>query len=440
MVHSFADRISSAVRLDGAWIAVLIAAAVPAFLIGPRIAPFVAVASSLLLLLIATRNDVCGSLKCIPAPVLAMLALAAWALLTVSWAADRQTGAGKALLLILFTVAVGSVAATGSKLPNDVVRAICRTVLMAFAIGLAFLCFEEVTGHAIKRTLYILAPLIRPPGKHFGVTWPDGRTDTFLLAPHVTNRSMAALSMTLWPMMLVAWCLNEGKRRWMIAGAILVAAAIAIAKSQHDTSLLALLASLLCVALCWWRPRIAYGLVAAGWVVATLLVVPITDYAYRSMRLHEASWVPHTGRQRIILWGYTAEQVKLHPILGVGTDSTKPLDARRGPQVEQPPGYVYQLRTGPHGHNIYLQNWYELGAVGAILLCAFGLVLLRTISQSAMVVRPFLLGAFVSAAVMAALSWGMWQAWFMGAFAFTATLALLATQLQHRLAIVSGRR
>ena len=46
-----------------------------------------------------------------------------------------------------------------------------------------------------------------------------------------------------------------------------------------------------------------------GWITATLLVVPIATYSYERGELHFASWLPHTARQRIILWGYTAEQV-----------------------------------------------------------------------------------------------------------------------------------
>ena len=48
--------------------------------------------------------------------------------------------------------------------------------------------------------------------------------------------------------------------------------------------------------------------ITVGWVVACLLVVPLVAVAYQQ-QLHFAEWLPHTARQRIILWGYTAGEV-----------------------------------------------------------------------------------------------------------------------------------
>lgn len=432
MAQSAGARIAAAARVDSGWIAVAIAAAVAAVLIGPRIAPFVAVATTLCLLLLAPQVDPRKMLRSPPAPVAMLAGLSIWALLAVIWAADRGTGAGKALLLLLFTASVGSVVAIKASLPDEPLQAIARGCLIAFLLGLGFLCLEELTGHFIKRMFFGLSPLVRPSAKHIGVTVPDGMGEVFALAAHLTNRNMAAMSLVLWPMLLVMWMHVSAARRWLASIAVLAVAAVTIGLSQHDTSVLALIVGVPCALLCAWRPRLAFGLVTAGWLVATLLIVPITDWGYRTAQLHQVSWLPHTGRQRIILWGYTAEQVKKHPLLGVGTDSTKPLDASRGPRVETPPGHVYQLRTGPHAHNIYLQTWYELGLPGAALLCAFGLALLQALSRTSATARPFLLATFVSAAIMASLTWGLWQAWFMGAFAFTAILALLAAELVRR--------
>ena len=432
MAQSAGARIAFAARLDSKWIVLAIAAAVTAVLVGPRIAPFMAVAAALCLILLAPRIEPGSLLRAIPVPLLALAGLVCWAVLAVLWAADRTTGLGKALLLLLFTASVGSVVAIKASLPEDPLRAIARSCLIAFLLGLAFLCVEEVTGHFIKRMLFGLSPYVRPSAKHVGVTVPDGAGEVFAIAAYITNRNMAALTLVLWPMLLLAWSLAGVARRWLAVIGILAVVAVTVGLSQHDTSLLALAVAVPCALLCAWRPRIALVLVGAGWLVVTLLIVPIADWGYRTMQLHQATWLPHTGRQRIILWGYTAEQVKRHPLLGVGTDSTKPLDARRGPQVEQPPGYVYQLRTGPHAHNVYLQAWYELGLPGAALLCAFGLALLQALSHTAMTARPFLLAAFVSAAITASLSWGLWQAWFMGAFAFAAILATLAAELDRR--------
>jgi O-antigen ligase len=72
----------------------------------------------------------------------------------------------------------------------------------------------------------------------------------------------------------------------------------------------------------------------------------------------------------------------------------------------------------PHPHNIYLQVWYELGFVGAALLTAFGLLLLRNVTQLPGPQRPFAYAMFAAAAVQIAFSYSMWQIWFMCLFSF----------------------
>ena len=372
----------------------------------------------------------------LPLPVASMLALAAWGLVTVLWAADRGEAIGKVAMLAAFVLGVQMVQAVRSDLPDELLRQLVRAAFIAFAAALAFLCVEEVSGHLIKRMLITVLPWIGPSAKHAGYANYRG-TWELIYAAHLTNRNMAAIVLTLWPMLLVAWHIRvghmgAGERRWLTPLAVLAVAAAAILSSRHETSLVALVASVATFLIVRQWPRRGLEMVAVGWLAATLLVVPIAGWAFGSAGLHQASWLPHTARQRVILWGYTAQQVALRPILGVGVDSTKPLDARRGPQVETPPGYVYQLRTGPHGHNVFLQTWYELGAPGALLLCAFGLATLVAISRLTATALPAMAAAFVSATITAAFSWGMWQSWFMAAFALSAVLCLLAVEYDRR--------
>ena len=417
------------------WLA--LAALAPAlFLIFPRLAPFLALALGGAILAAASMVDVRRQLSRLPAPILAMLAFAAWALVSLIWSVDRSGAAAKIGLLVLLTATVWSTAISGPRLSDDLIGQIQRTLLLAFVIGLAYLAIEEVTGHAIKRLAFSLLTWARPSTKHIIIEADSG--EVMKVHGEVSNRSMAALSLALWPMLLLAGRVLEHGRRWWGTAAILAAAAGTIAVSQHETSVLALVAALAVLALMQRWPRAGLAAVAAGWMLATLAVVPITDWAFRTAQWHQAAWLPQTARQRIILWGYTARQVPLRPLTGVGADSTKPLDASRGSRVETPAGFEYQWRSGPHAHNIFLQNWYELGLPGAVLLCAFGLAVLHAISRLLPYSQACITAAFVTAAITAAFTWGLWQTWFMGAFALSAILGLLALEVDRRAAAGNG--
>ena len=417
-------------------VAALAGVALAVFLLGPRAAPGLVVVVTGAMLAASTVVDGRGFVARLSAvgasiPVLMLTAFGGWALLAVMWSVDRIEALGKVAQFAAALTAVAAVGSVRADLSDRVVRDMARAALVAFAAGLMFLAVEELTGHAIKRFVFTLLTWARPSTKHIAVAVDSG--DVTQIAGYISNRNMAALSLTLWPVLLIAWRLVDAGRRGLVAASLAAVAAGTIALSQHDTSVLAFVgAAVVGIAMLRYA-RMALAAVAIGWVVATMAVVPITDWAFRSAQLHQASWLPHTARQRIILWGYTAQQVALRPLLGVGTDSTKTLDARRGPRVETPAGFGYQWRTGPHAHNIYLQTWYELGLPGALLLCAVGLAVLRAIAGLPSRVQPFMAAAFVSAAITAAFTWGLWQAWFMAAFTLSAILCLLALELDRRL-------
>lgn len=167
-------------------------------------------------------------------------------------------------------------------------------------------------------------------------------------------------------------------------------------------------------------------------MAATLLVVPIAVASY-SADLHQTKWIPKTGQARIILWSVTAVNVMEAPLFGVGVAATKALDERVADQSEQREGHAYPQRTGRHAHNIFMQTWYELGAVGPVILLGLGLLILRHLFRLTDAVQPYAIASFVSAAIIGAFSWGIWQTWFMAAFGIWALLLMLILEAARRL-------
>ncbi|MBS0244655.1 MAG: O-antigen ligase family protein, partial [Proteobacteria bacterium] len=180
-----------------------------------------------------------------------------------------------------------------------------------------------------------------------------------------------------------------------------------------------------------YLPRVARPVVYAGWIAATLLVVPAAAIAHKA-GLNHASWLPGTARNRIVLWNVTAQKVIEHPLLGIGIDSGKPLDEEAASTAKIEKGDSYPQRTGRHSHNIFMQTWYELGAVGAALFLTLGLAALGAMSRLPDDDQPFAFASFVSAMVIGSFTWGMWQPWFMAAFGLWVVALLIALDASRR--------
>ena len=411
--------------MRSAWVAVAAGVALAVWLAAPRAAPGVAALLAISMALasyLATRRLDVGRLT---PPLAAAGLFGLYALTSATWTLDRAEGLGKALLLLLF-VGLAHLGLRGMLgVPRDTFARIGRACLIVVLAGAVYMAIENMTGQLLRRIFVSLFPSLRPSPKHVIVGEGDW---VEMLSISGLNRNVAVLTLALWPVLLMLTVVLKGRQAVLAALGLSCAATLAILTSQHETSMIALALSALVFVAGRLSIKAAAGLVAAGWIVATLLVVPLASWSYSS-GLHKASWIPLTGRARIILWGYTAEQIPKAPILGIGVNATRVVDDRIKPTAERPPGYPIALRPGQHSHNIFMQTWYELGAIGALLLLGTGLVLLREIVRGPPAAARYGLAAFTAAAVIAAFSWGLWQAWFLASFAVGGLLMVIATRL-----------
>jgi O-antigen ligase len=83
----------------------------------------------------------------------------------------------------------------------------------------------------------------------------------------------------------------------------------------------------------------------------------------------------------------------------------------------------------PHPHNVFLQIWLELGAIGAVLALAVGLAALWQIGRLPPAVQAGGLGLFAVCAGVGASGFDLWQTWLLGAYIFTWPALLLAKGL-----------
>lgn len=346
------------------------------------------------------------------AALAACLLFAAYAFVNAAWSIDPIAGLGKAALLTaLILVSFAAVKAAG-ELERDVLVRAGIAFAAGALLGALFITTELLTDGVVTRTLVGWIPSLSSP-KHFKVE--DGELVALRLSKLDQNVNLALFH--LWPGLLALTAL-PGARRSIARALFIISVVVVIALSEHDSSQVALIGSaFVVVAAVKWRTAVIRVL-AVAWCAAFALVLPA------SIALYEGGWhlsdrLPTSARARIILWQYTAEQTFDRPFRGVGVNSTPEL--RKQQKATEggiaPEGFVYPRTMGHHAHNIYLQSWYELGVIGALLLAMAGAAVALLMLLLPPATQAYAAGSFAAFAIVSAFAWGMWQSWFLCAVA-----------------------
>jgi|GEM_PF-1939321 len=340
--------------------------------------------------------------------------LASWCFFTIFWSQDPMQALSKVSFLASIIIALLVVSSWLASISPSMSMRLKTGLLTGILIGALYLSVEIYFDQAIKiGVLNLVDHAATGSQKHFKVL--NNKIERIPL--YLLNRNVATLAILFWPSILLAMGLWKGKSRWFVLAPIVTMTGIATYGSEHDTSQIALMVSALLFGLTYFLPRIGLISVKLIWVGAILLVIPLAVAAYDA-QLYKADWLPYSARARIIIWSYTAHDYLKHPIIGVGALSTQVASDTIEISEDKPADHVLPPQTARHGHNIFLQSWYELGAIGALLLLATGLAIIAHINRMADRVKPYAIATFGVALVLAAFTWGMWQVWYIAMFVF----------------------
>ncbi|MFC3637235.1 O-antigen ligase family protein [Camelimonas fluminis] len=226
----------------------------------------------------------------------------------------------------------------------------------------------------------------------------------------VLNKPVICFVVLYWPL----WSLSEGMpRRGLTMGALGLLMAVAVFKSVSGAAMLALICGGLTFGLARLAPRFAWGLVMAG-LFAALALAPLKgDLAQRAV----PGWALDRlqalhARDRVEIWQSFGEVVLLQPFTGVGFGvSPKMGDA---PVARLIPGEHRTLLAVGHPHDMFLQIWSELGALGALLAA----VALAWLGKALLMLRrreelPPALAAISAVIIIAEVGHGAWQGWWL---------------------------
>lgn len=336
----------------------------------------------------------------------AAAAFIAYALLSAFWS---RTPAHSAFAVLPLTgIAIGGLVVLASILRlNDEDRCVvAKGLFVAGVVGFALLLFERLTDIATIRWVWGL--LGRPP-------IPEGH------APLHLNRAMTIASLMVWPWAAVALRLHS-----LRAGLTTLAVGCAVVLMAEATAPIAAIGIGLAVAVAAWvAPRLvpyAFGAALAmgvlmGPLIPGMFPHPVSESA-------KIAFMSNSAIHRLFIWRATVDLIRERPVLGYGFDTSRSFyDNKHTVPIKirsDDPKRAYDLNFEPiplHPHNLVLQVWLELGAVGALFMLAVLLSIIVAIARSGLerVEKSLCFGFFASALVIAVVSFGAWQAWWLSA-------------------------
>ena len=306
-------------------------------------------------------------------------------------------------------------------------RAPVRAMSSGFYVGYVFcgflICIEIVFQYPLHIYLFSIYPMLAPQNNS-EIVFASGLVKS--LPSYFLNRNIAAIAFLIWPALLVATSLSSSIRTRTLLFLGLTPAVIAIFLSAHATSKMAALGGVAVFFLTMVGPRLAKPLLSTAWILAFISVVPLSWLAFHQYDLHKADWLPPSARHRIVYWGVSAAKIGESPVFGHGIASGRELDLQARGQPEYVEGTSFVRSPGPHSHDAYLQIWFDVGVIGALLISLLGLSALASIGHVEPNLRPALYAVFATNALLAASSFGIWASWFLASFGLSTVFASLA--------------
>ena len=329
-------------------------------------------------------------------------ALGAWATLSAAWSIVPQHSFLEGLRLLLVLLGGWVLLAAALQLQPRERRLVATCAAVGLALATVFGLHEALTDASISRAM-----LHRP---------------MVLLARF--DRAATVLALALWPVLAAG-------TRWRAYGGALFALGVAATLWLlfSTAALLAVLAGLAVFGAAWFRPRATAAALGAALVLfAAAAPFAVPPYRDTIALYHAEPAIKWSALHRLLIWRFTADHIAERPLLGWGMDASRAI-----PGGEQYWADLFPNQNLPaeatalplHPHNAALQWELELGLPGTVLALAlvlWGLWRAGFAAGLARAARAAALAWAAAALVIAFLSYGIWQAWWLSALLLTAAL------------------
>ena len=325
-----------------------------------------------------------------PAAIILFAALI-WAAVSTTWSPYHPgKAAHNTVLKLAFELPLYWSAISAARRADPRLRARALHILAwGCAVFGLVLAEEAVTRGAIYKALHVFYEPIRADLAESNV----GHS-TFVLA-------------LIWPL---AACGAPARRRPWLALAMVAGTGAAARVFGADAPVIGLALAPL-TALAVWRWPAAAPKVLAGLAAALVLIMPALVWAVRHFFDYGEieNRMPKTDSLRMDYWSHAIDWIGLHPVRGWGLESSRMFG----------PGIIL------HPHNVPLQIWLELGAIGAIAAAAFWGVALARLSRPAPSLAAAATAASAAVYLLFGVNFGVWQEWWLALGALVAMLGVM---------------
>jgi len=390
--------------------------------LAPNMGPIVLALSMVLPVLMADRSVLAQRLVRI-GPVMAVLAAIVLYLclnLLIAPVSDNATGA-------IFTIALAGLAChvCASAFPgmsSRDLKLMARGLVIGCLLAGTFLAIEYISRMSLQRAIQSFADAAHL--RFVRITTGTWEQPSFAYL----SRNLIVLVMLMWGAFACARASATPQVRQVIGPVLFLMVAGSALASPSATAK----AGTFLGVVFWFLARrwttVAARLVYAGWLIASLLCIPIAQLIH-GLRLYDVVWINTSLRHRMMIWSASSEWYWQNPLFGLGIGGARKVNLNDGLNLA-----AFGIQGEPlnwHAHNIFVQAWFETGAVGGVLLSLFGLVLLRAIFQLPEHVRAYAVATFVSIFVVGLTGFSLWAAWYLAGYGIAA-LSILVVVFTNR--------
>lgn len=379
--------------------------------LAPNIGPAILALSLVAPLLLADRVQLARNLVRV-GPVMAVHAVIVVYLCLnglVAPVTDNAMGAIATIAMGGLACHIGAVAFP--TVPARDLKLMARGLMLGCVLAAALLFIEYASRMSVLRAVQTAAEALRVGFIRMDAgTW-EQPAFTYL------SRNLVVLIMLVWASVACARAVTTRQGRQILAPLLLLLVAAAAALSSSATAKVGLMAGAVAWVMARRSLRVTTTLVYAGWITASLFCIPLSHLIHR-LRLYDIDVFVSSFRHRMMIWSASAEWFWQHPIFGLGIGGARKVNLNKGLGISAPGITSEPLNW--HAHNIFVQAWLETGAIGGVLLCVFGIVLLRAIIRLPDEVRAYGIATFVSIFVIGLAGFSLWAAWYLAGYGLAA--------------------
>jgi exopolysaccharide production protein ExoQ len=281
-------------------------------------------------------------------------------------------------------------------LDDRVTRIFSRCFLLGMVIALSLVVIEKLSGGMLLRFVLPDVPLLN-----------------FL---NQFNRPLSILSILIWPAAVIL-----AQRHWALAFAAVGVYAACLLFFITSAAIAAVVIGTVIFAAVYILPKAGPVVVGLTMAIAVLAAPTIDHYLPPPKKLFESLNLPRSTYHRLLVWEFTSHRLAERPVLGWGFNTSRAIPGGgEGLDVSEP-------ALPLHPHNAALQWRLELGILGTL----FGAGLLLVSTEMARrytaggVARAGAVATIGATFVIAMISFGAWQTWWISAIFLIAGFTVL---------------